>query len=341
MKHFSDVLSILFLIICLTVLSACRCDRRANEHTISSGYPLTIETYDGYSGSGRVIMQEFDGPPQRIVATSIPTIDNLIFLGLQDKIVGIGNIFGEVYPPYAPVYDRLPRLTDGAAYPSKEAVLGAHPDIIIGWGSLFGDDAIGSAAKWQERGIHTYPMINTVPTAHIGPRKVEYFLIDLHNLAKIFHVEDETKDRIAALEERLQKINEASDALKDDDRPRIATVQQAYGNEYMARSAIDLTSDIIRLAGGRSLDDMEGSRRSVEYLIKTNPDIILLINSPTSPGDKKRDALKSNRILRHVSAIKYDRFLIIDQSTFYCGSMRTLDDIERLRKEISAMKASQ
>ena len=148
MKHFSDVLSILFLIICLTVLSACHCDRRANEHTISSGYPLTIETYDGYSGSGSVIMQEFDGPPQRIVATSIPTIDNLIFLGLQDKIVGIGNIFGEVYPPYAPVYDRLPRLTDGAAYPSKEAVLGAHPDIIIGWGSLFGDDAIGSAAKW-------------------------------------------------------------------------------------------------------------------------------------------------------------------------------------------------
>lgn len=327
-------------IICFLFISITGCHKRNKKakEANSGYYPLTIQTYEGYSGGGQLVEQTFYKPPERIVATSIATIDNLIFLGLQDKIVAISDIYGVGYQPYENIYAQFPILSKGASYPSKEAVLSCQPDIIICWGSLFGDNYLGNVAPWHEKGIHTYLMTNTVPTGNIGKRKVEYFLLDLQNLAKIFNIEERSKKSISDLRERLRKISLTTENLAEKERPKVVTIQYVYDNEYLARSSNDLTSDIIWLAGGYSSDDQLGSRRSIEYLIKQDPDIILLVDTPENSADKKIEALKSNHVLRNVKAIKNNHFLAIEHAAFYCGSIRTLDAIEYLASEIDKIR---
>ncbi len=302
----------------------------ASESAVS-GYPLTIQNYDGYGGEGRLISQTFLKPPERIVAASETTIDDLIFLGLEDRIVGISDIPEGSHAPYDEIYRHLHRLNTMGSYPSREQVVAAAPDIIIGWGSLFQSKAIGSVKEWHNRGIHTYVMTNTVPTQATGPRKVRYFLDDLRNLSRIFSITEKTKPSIQALEDRLNRAEEETAAIPDEERPSVVTVQYIYGNEYFARSGTDLTADIIRIAGGRSLDGPGGNRQSIEFLLQENPDILLIVNSPAAPAEKKIKALESNQILQNVSAVRNHRFLSIDQNAFYCGSVRTVEAIEKLQ----------
>lgn len=302
------------------------------SEAVASGYPLTIENYDGYGGNGEIISQTFYAPPQRIVATSEVTIDDLIFLGLENRIVGVSDMTDRSHEPYDEIYQKLYRLNSLGSYPSREQVVAVEPDIIIGWGSLFQNSAIGSVKEWQARGIHTYVMTNTVPTKFTGNRKVEYFLDDLRNLARIFHIEKQTEKSINTLQNRLDQLETWSRNIPEKERPTIVTVQYIYGNEYFARTGMDLTSDIIRLAGGRSLDGLVGSKQSIEFLLKENPDILLVVDTPRVRAVKKIQDMENNPILQNVNAVRNHKFLVIDQNAFYCGSPRTIEAIEQLQK---------
>lgn len=296
-------------------------------------YPLEIDNYDGYSGGGRLVHQIFTKPPERIVAASESTIDNLIFLGLEDKIVGIGDVAEDNHGEYEEIYKRIPRMGE-KSYPPKESIIAARPDIIIGWGSLFGDKELGSVKNWHERGIHTYVMKNTVPVVLMERRKVEYFIEDLHNLAKIFNIESSVKDRIEVLEKRMKMIKDRGDAVRREGGMRILTIQYVYDNQYFGRSRTDMTSDIIELLGGISLDGETGGKQGMEFLIKLNPDVLLVINHTKAPAKDKIKVLMENPAVQSVNAVKYKRFLILDYNAFYGGSERTIQEVERLQDEI-------
>ena len=147
-----------------------------------------LENFDGYAGDGRTLKQIFTDVPQRVLAVSEPVVDDLIFLGVQDKIIGISACYSKNFAPHETEYAKFARLTYGSGYPSKEAVLGLQPDLIVSWGSLFGESALGSVEYWHNKGIHTYVMTNTVPTRATGRRKVENIVNDLQQLAKIFRL---------------------------------------------------------------------------------------------------------------------------------------------------------
>ena len=296
------------------------------------GYPLTIENYDGYGGKGELIPQTFYQPPERIVATSEMTVDNLIFLGLEDKIVGISDMTSKFHAPYDEIYARLPRLNSFGSYPSREQIIAVQPDIIIGWGSLFEENAIGSVKEWHVRGIHTYVMKNTVPTRATGDRKVRYFLDDLENLSKIFHISEQTEPKIDELRKRLDRAEAWSNRIPEWERPTVMTVQYTYGNSYFGRTNTDMISDIIWLAGGRSVDGRFGNRQSIEFLLEKNPDIILLIDMSNQSSTWKTNAMEQNPILQNVKAVQNKNFLVINFNAFYCGSFRTIDELERLQK---------
>lgn len=318
------------LIICTLFSGGCSHNQTKAVNDTEKGYPLTINNYDGYAGQGRVVQQVFNQAPQRILAVSASVIDNLIFLGLQDKIIAVAADGGGRYEPYEKEYGKLHILTKNYAYPSKETVLSQKPDLIIGWGSLFGDEALGSVAYWHDKGIHTYVMSNTVPIEASGPRKVENFITDLKNISRIFAVESETKDKIAGLESRLDKIKQQTHDLPEEARPTVVTIQYMYGNEYLERSYSDLTADIIWQAGGKSLDVGLGSRQSIEYLVEKNPDIIILVDMQGKSVKASIEQLKSNNILKNVTAVKNNNFFVIEHRAFYCGSFHTIEAVEQL-----------
>lgn len=299
-------------------------------------YPVTISNYDGYieDNAGAVVEQTFESCPERIVSISQANTELLIQLGLGDKIVATAHRRSPVYEPVAEEYNALVQLTDDNEYPAKEVVVAAEPDIIVGWGSLFEGEALGSVTDWHEKGVHTYLMSNTVPG--LGDRKVSWILNDIENLGKIFDVEDRANELIAEIQSRLDAVAARTANIPEEERPRVATVQFMYENEYGGRASTDLTTDIINLSGGISLDEA-GGRMSLETLIDLNPDIILVVNQFTSPAEDTIAAIKANESLQKIEAVKNDRFLVIEHAAFYCGGMRTIEAIEDLSEIMANM----
>ena len=91
-------------------------------------YPVTITTYDA---SGNEVNQTFDKAPERIVTNNLSATETLIELGLGDKIVGMMNPDNEVTSIYKDSIANINKLGDKKTI-SKEIVLSAMPDIIVG-----------------------------------------------------------------------------------------------------------------------------------------------------------------------------------------------------------------
>ena len=115
-------------------------------------------------------------------------------------------------------------------------------------------------------------MSNTVPG--LGDRKVSWILNDIENLGKIFDVEDRANELIAEIQSRLDAVAARTANIPEEERPRVATVQFMYENEYGGRASTDLTTDIINLSGGISLDEA-GGRMSLEMCIRDRPMAVL------------------------------------------------------------------
>lgn len=324
---------VIFIFI-LSILSAGCAYQEKQSAKAGNVTPITVENFDGYAGDGRTLKQVFTDVPQRVLAVSEPVVDNLLFLGVQDKIVGISACYSKNFAPYETEYAKFARLTYGSGYPSKEAVLGLQPDLIVSWGSLFGESALGSVEYWHNKGIHTYVMTNTVPTRATGRRKVEYIVSDLQQLAKIFRVEEKAQKKIAYLQSRIAKLRMHSESIAEAKKPKVLTLQHLYGNEYFGRTANDLTADMIELAGGISLDDNLGGRKNVEYLVELDPDMIIVIDTATTPVACKIKALHEHKVLKKIKAVRNNKIFVVQHRAFYCGSERTVEAVEDMHKYI-------
>lgn len=322
-----------FIFISLLLSAGCG-QQRTQQPAPATQAPVVVVTYDGYAGGGRLLQQSFAQTPQRVLAVSEAVVEDLIFLGVADRIAAVSECYSKSYAPYEEQFAKFTWLTKGTGYPSKEAVLDLKPDLIVSWGSLFGDSALGSAQYWHDKGIHTYVMKNTVPTRATGRRRVEYFVDDLQNLAKIFRVEENNKDKIAQLRQCVKRLQAASDSIHKAQKPTVVTLQYLYGNEYFGRTYTDMTADMIELAGGVSLDDELGGRKSIEYLVKLDPDIIMVIDTANTPVAKKLQALRRHKVLGKLKAVRNNRFFVLEHRAFYCGSLRTVEAVEALAQYI-------
>ena len=144
-----------------------------------SHYPVTVTTYNQ---NGEEAEQTFTKCPERVVSISQANTEMLVSLGLSDLIVATAHRTSTPWPETAAEYESLNFLAMDD-YPSKEVVLSLEPDLIVGWGSLFADDALGATSDWNDRGINTYLMKNTV--SGLGKRNFEFLIQDIENFGPI------------------------------------------------------------------------------------------------------------------------------------------------------------
>lgn len=108
------------------------------EPPAEGNYPVTVQVYDE---NGTLYDETFEKAPERIVCNQPQAIQLLLALGLGDRIVGACKSVGDVNEKYREEFEALPFIADNDS-PSKEVVLAAKPDLIIGWGSTFTEDTI-------------------------------------------------------------------------------------------------------------------------------------------------------------------------------------------------------
>lgn len=281
-----------------------------------SVFPFTLVTQDEEEVT-------FTHVPERILSTNPNTGEQLMALGLGDKIIATCYNNATLPEQWAQEYESKPVIAE--KYPSLETVLELNPDFIYGRSSAFGDrdSSISTHTKLQENGIMSLASIEGYKTGC----DVEDVYQDFYNLGKIFQVEekaneivDAMKEKISAVEEKVSGLEEVKVFNFDSEKDSGAYTP---GNNF--------TSKLIRHAGGVNIfEDLEKTWNTVswEAVVEANPDIIVINDYGDTTAEEKMEYLKTNEALAGVSAIQNENFLVITLPEVF-ASTRVADTIEK------------
>lgn len=282
-------------------------------------YPVTIDTVDA---QGNPIQETFEKEPERVVAVYQSAIENMLALGLEDKMVLAAQLDIDVKDEYKDAFSKVEYVKDA---PSKEAVIAAKPDFIISWSSYFGDKTLGDVKEWQDKGVNTFILKNS-GAVKVDSLENEYD--DLINLGKIFNKEKEAEAIVQSMKDRLaetEKLREGKEPVK------AAILEIEDDNLFRNYGAKTVGGEIAEKAGAKLV--MDEDRFGSEALLAKDPDVIFVVYyGDEKVEDAELDRFKSLPALKGLSAIKNDRVYPISLSEVYASGVRTADGIETMIK---------
>lgn len=99
----------------------------------SAHYPVTVETLNSH---GEMREETFQKPPKRVVCIWQNSIENLMALGVGDRIVAAMGLPDGSYlrPEYRETYAKIPYTS--MEHLDMETVMLQDPDLIVGWHRL-------------------------------------------------------------------------------------------------------------------------------------------------------------------------------------------------------------
>ena len=281
--------------------------------TVESCTAVRDEEGDVQTGTASYVYTE---PPSRAITLNQHVTEVMLALELQDHMVGTAYIDDEILPQYQAAYQSVPVLAE--EYPSKEVILAQDPDFIYGgFRSAFGDDAAGSQEELNKLGIGTYLTSSICNTG--SPDTLDDVYADIRAIGDIFGVADRADALVKALQKEVAdaapQAGGTSDALRvflfdsGDDAPFTATCCSMFTN-------------MIETAGGENIfDEVDGRWKTVnwEEVIDRDPELIVLTEADWSTSQEKIDLLLSNTALADITAVKEQRFVVLQFSSLVPG----------------------
>ena len=300
-------------------------DKSNTNQTATKGYPVEITTYK-YNGDE--IKTTYDKAPQKVLAVYQGSIETMLELGLEDKLVAAAGLDNELEDKYKEAFDKVEYLTEST--PSKETVTMLNPDMILTWGSLFSDDNLGDVNTWIDKGCNTY--INTNTRRKEGEKRtIQNEMTDILNLGKIFNVEDKAQEIVNNMQ---SKIDEALKAAKGQDKQNVLMLE-FLGDEITNYGENSLGGDMITSLGA-NLVAKDQSKLGKEDIVSLNPDVIYVVYMPYSgddPEQVKQDALNKlleDKAFSSLDAVKNKRIVPIMLGDMYASGVRTINGIETI-----------
>ncbi|MEG0283769.1 MAG: ABC transporter substrate-binding protein [Erysipelotrichales bacterium] len=264
--------------------------------------PVTIK-----NGERTITFKEM---PKKVFVTNLYGTENMVMLGLEDKVVGKNVKKSDAEVPLPELKDKFKSIPEIER--SHENVVSLGTDLIIGQISTFGDgdNGWGDYELFDNKGINTYTISGTITENET----IENVYEDITNLGKIFKVEDRADKLINDIKSKISEVNNKVKDVNEKDKVKVFVLDSFKGNEIYTTSK-GLQSDLISHAGAINVTkDMAESRwfnTSVETLVKTNPDVIVLNDYGVQTIKEKKDFLKNNAALKNVSAVKNNKFVVI------------------------------
>ncbi|WP_151735512.1 ABC transporter substrate-binding protein [Paenibacillus tengchongensis] len=305
----------------------------AAEETAASAktvYPLTIENYtnNGEGTEWTAKAQTFDQVPQKVVANTQGAAELMIKLGLTDKIVGVAALYGGGDPAVAEEFKKIPVLTEN--YASKELVVGASPDLVLGRADLFADAdwGVGTVEGLNELGIKTF-----LQNTSVKGGTLDSLYKDIEQIGQIFDVQEQA----AAYTEELKARAEALKAKSTGEKTFAYVSDAGDGAIAVYSGNIDtFAGDVLGLLGLKnSFGDITGEI-SKEQLLATNPDVMLLSDYTGGPDPQATiDAFYADPSLQSLNAIKNKEIHVIDFNQFWGYSYSIFDGAEKLASELA------
>ncbi len=268
-----------FLVILLAVLLT----------ILTFSYPLTV-----VDDLGRVVT--ITKEPERVVSVSPAATRYLIHLGLQNRVVGVTN------------WDVLNVEKVGNMVPlNVEKILSLKPDLVL----AFGGFQAGEIPKLEKAGLVVFA---------INPSTLMDILRDLSLVGAIFGVEDKSAEAVKKLKDIYMKVALNAYKVAIDKRPKVLYLMgtpESNMKEFWTAAAGSYMNDLITLAGGRNIAaNLSGPNGwtpvSVEYIVKQDPDVIIVASFVSGSDDKVIEAVKKFQPFKELNAVKNGRIYVID-----------------------------
>lgn len=254
--------------------------------------------------------------PSRAITMNQHVTEVMLALELQDSMVGTAYIDDEILPQYQEAYGVVPVLSE--QYPSKEVVLAQDPDFIYGgFRSAFGDSAAGSQEDLNGLGIGTY-LTSSICNAG-SPDSLDDVYADIRNIGKIFGVSDRAEALVRELEQDV--ADAAAQAGGSGDALRVFLFDSGDDAPYTA-ACCSMFTNMIDTAGGENIfADVAGRWETVnwEEVIDRDPELIVLTEADWSTSQEKIDLLLGDPALADITAVKEQRFVVLQFSSLVPG----------------------
>lgn len=323
MKHLKS-LTALLLVLCLS-LSLAGCGQKADNSPETKEPEQTAEEAAGTEENtndeavteedyGTVTIQNgdrtvtFTKMPEKVLCANLYSAENLAMLGLADRIVAKNVATNPAEVPLEELADDLANVPE--LEKSHENAVGSGADLVIGQVSAFKDTAWGTYEQLESKGINCLTITGTI----VEDETVEHVYQDIENLGKIFKVEDKAAKLIEDIKAQITDTQAKVSGIADEDKLTVFVFDTFNGNEIYTTSS-GLQSNLIELAGGknatRGMADSRWFNTSVETLVETNPDVIIINDYGSQTVEEKMDFLNSNPALSEVPAIKDQKIMVI------------------------------
>jgi iron complex transport system substrate-binding protein len=264
----------------------------APEH---SDYPVRIANYNYKKEPVQLV---FTKAPERVVAIYQNSIETLLALGLEDRIIAAAGLDHAVKPELAAAFAEIEYLTEFT--PNRERVIMLQPDFIVGWYSLFNESRLGEVDYWHSRGTNTFIAANSGVSPAAGLEK-EYQ--DMLTLGKIFNVEAKARTIVDRMRAEVDKV---AAYAQGGTRKRVLIMEtQDKGLRIYGRNALggDMAAKL-----GAEVIMAESGVISAEALIGHNPDCIFVVYFGSSADKQTAEAavqqITGNLAYASLSAVK-------------------------------------
>ena len=267
------------LIITLAVVGACRTE--------------TVQRTAQVDDFGDTIVVR--GAPQRVVSLNPATTDLVFALGAGSRLVG--RTHWDLYPEAA---KDVPDLGSGIR-PNVEAVLGAHPDLVILYASK---DNRAAATMLRSAGVNTLSLkIDHIADFDRAARLIGRMLGDS---ARGTAVSDSVKKTLQLVRERTQALDKPTVFWHVWDAPLITIGNGSYMNELVEiAGATNVYGDV----------DEVSPQVSIEDVLRRNPKFILT-------GPEGNQKLLADPRWSQAEAVRANRVLVVDTTIVGRPSVR-------------------
>lgn len=265
----------------------------AVEEAATDDALLTLDNY------GReVIVTE---KPTKVLTLGPNTTELFIALGLTDYVIGnsLKNHSRGPLPEYEEEYAKIPELTYGSA--TREAVTTSGADFIYGIDWEFGGEGL-DVEELAGLGMTTY--MNSATS-------LEEMYQEIHDIGKIFEIEDVAEAYIADQEARIAAVEETVSV----EEPVKVLVYDSGGDGVFTAGGTNFETLLIEYAGGKNvfddITDQQWTTVSYEEVLARDPDVIVIHDYNSPSLEQKIEDIKNDPALSQLEAVQNERFVTI------------------------------
>ena len=290
----------------------------SSSHTQEeSGFPFTLTTKDGQEVT-------FTHVPETIISCNPNAGDELMALGLGDKIIATAYNNTQVNPQWREEYEAIPTVAE--SYISLETILSLEPDFVYGRSSSFSEKNNTTHDTLSGYGIMS---LSSIEGYTVGA-DVDVVYQDFYDLGRIFQVEDRAEEIVSAMKEQIAAVEEA---VAGAEPVKVFVYDMAQeGGAYTCGD--NFTAKLISHAGGVNIfEDMDTTWATVswEEVVERAPEVIVINDYGSTSLEEKIEELKENPALADVPAIRDGRITSVTLCESIASSM-TGDTIEKFAR---------